>query len=221
MSHSETPGFQAIERLGSLADPLRRRLYAYVVGAASPVSREQAAEAVGIGRTLAAYHLDKLATAGLLAISYQRAAGRSGPGAGRPAKLYARANGEVTVTVPPRDYELLARLLVAAIEQDSDGTVGAAVDRVARSAGRDLGRAAGTALLALHRCGYQPHAAEDGAIELRNCPFHSVAQDHPESVCRLNLQLVKGILSGSGDSVSRVRPDARSGCCCVGIAAER
>ena len=88
----------ALNGLSHLDDPLRRQLYEYVIECDGPVSREQAAAAASIGRTLAAYHLDKLADAGLLTISYQRPAGRGGPGAGRPAKLYTRATQEMSVS---------------------------------------------------------------------------------------------------------------------------
>src|SRR5512135_3349010 len=104
----------ALAGLASLDEPVRRRLYEYVGDQDWPVSRDEAAAAAGITRTLAAYHLDKLAEAGLLATSYQRPAGRAGPGAGRPAKLYRQAGQELTVSVPPRAYELLARLLAEA-----------------------------------------------------------------------------------------------------------
>ena len=90
-----------------------------------PVGRDEAAAAAGIGRALAVYHLDKLVESGLLTASYQRPPGRSGPGAGRPAKLYARSGREFAVTVPPREYELAARLLVQAVEADPSGAAGA------------------------------------------------------------------------------------------------
>src|SRR3569833_924177 len=113
MSITRPGDLAALSGLSHLDDPLRRELYEYVVDNDGPVSREQAAAAASVGRTLAAYHLDKLAEAGLLAISYQRPAGRGGPGAGRPAKLYTRTTRELAVSVPPRDYELLATLLVS------------------------------------------------------------------------------------------------------------
>src|SRR5579864_8018955 len=94
-----------------LDDRVRGRLYAFVSGRIEPVGRDAAA-AVGIGRALAVYHLDKLVKTGLLTASYRRPPGRSGPGAGRPAKVYARSGGEFTVTVPAREYELAAGLLV-------------------------------------------------------------------------------------------------------------
>ena len=134
MSINRPADLAALNGLSHLDDPLRRQLYEYVIESDGPVSREQAAAAASIGRTLAAYHLDKLADAGLLTVSYQRPAGRRGPGAGRPAKLYTRAAQEITVSVPPRDYELLARLLVASVEQDASGAV---------QAGREQRRARG------------------------------------------------------------------------------
>ena len=109
---SLSPGGPDLASLSSLDDPVRRRLYEVVTRQAGPVGRDEAASAAGIGRALAVYHLDKLVESGLLTASYQRPAGRSGPGAGRPAKLYARSDREFAVTVPPREYELAARLLV-------------------------------------------------------------------------------------------------------------
>src|SRR5215472_9249640 len=95
---------QEFEAIALLHDPGRRQLYEFVVGQGGEVSRNQAAEAVGMPRPLAAFHLDRLAAAGLLAVSYRRLGVRSGPGAGRPAKLYRRGGAEHTVSVPPRDY---------------------------------------------------------------------------------------------------------------------
>lgn len=51
------------------------------------MSRAEAADAVGVARTLAAFHLGKLVDAGLLEVAHRRLTGRSGPGAGRPAKV--------------------------------------------------------------------------------------------------------------------------------------
>ena len=48
----------AVEVVSLLGEPVRRRLYEYVVAQADPVSREGAATAVGIKRPLAAFHLD-------------------------------------------------------------------------------------------------------------------------------------------------------------------
>jgi predicted ArsR family transcriptional regulator len=199
-----------------LDDPLRRELYQLVADSGEPVSREDAASAVGIGRTLAAYHLDKLADAELLAITYQRPDGRSGPGAGRPAKLYGLAEREFAVSVPPRDYLLLAAILVAAIEQDTDGSVRAVVAHAAREAGSEAARQAdGDLVAALRDCGYLPRTDDDGDISLRNCPFHAIARDHLDVVCGLNLELINGAIAGSSSNDARAALNPRPGHCCV------
>jgi len=134
------PGGPDLASLSTLDDPVRRRLYEVVTRQPGPMGRDEAAAAAGIGRALAVYHLDKLVESGLLAATYQRPAGRSGPGAGRPAKLYARAEREFAVTVPPRSYELASRLLVQAVEADDSGQSRAALGQAARRLGADLGR---------------------------------------------------------------------------------
>ena len=206
----------ALNGLSHLDDPLRRQLYEYVTESDGPVSREQAAAAASIGRTLAAYHLDKLADAGLLTVSYQRPAGRGGPGAGRPAKLYTPATQEMSVSLPPRDYELLAKLLVASVEQDASGAVQQAVNAAAAEAGRRAGgETGGNVVGALRNCGYLPRAGDDGRITLRNGPFHTVAQDHRDVVCGLNLRLVQGVIAGCGDPHAHAELDPHPDRCCV------
>lgn len=216
MSNDGVADLDALTRLHSLDDPVRRRLYDYVVTRDSLVSRDEAAAALDIGRTLAAYHLDKLADVGLLATTYRRAAGRGGPGGGRPAKLYRATEQEFAVSVPPRAYELLARLLVESVENDPSGTVQASLDKVARETGRRTAAAAdGDLMTALRNCGYQPRESEDGDIDLRNCPFHRLAEDHRDLVCGLNLSLVRGIVSGNSTDRARAALQPRPDRCCV------
>jgi predicted ArsR family transcriptional regulator len=205
----------ALAALSNLDDPLRRTLYEYVSESDAPVSREQGAAAAGISRTLAAYHLDKLAEAELVRVSYHRPPGRSGPGAGRPAKFYARATKELSVSVPPRDYELLARLLVSSIERDTSGAVREAVHETAHDAGRSATTAAGGDLLAaLRSCGYLPRVG-DGCVNLRNCPFRVLAQDHQDLVCGLNLHLIEGAITASTQPDAHAELDPQPDQCCV------
>jgi predicted ArsR family transcriptional regulator len=207
-----------LARLAALQEPLRRRLFEYVRGSSGPVSREDAAEAAGIGRSLAAYHLDKLAEQGLLTASYRRPEGRTGPGAGRPAKVYV-AQGEVSVSVPPRDYELAADLLAEAAE--TSGEARAALDAVAARAGRRLGEEAeqGELQSALTRRGYEPFEDEPGVIRLRNCPFHRLAQEHRDVVCGMNQAYLEGLLEGLGRTDVRASLEPEPGRCCVAIRA--
>jgi predicted ArsR family transcriptional regulator len=219
--------------VSSLDDPVRGRLYEFVAGRSESAGRDEAAAAVGISRALAAYHLDKLVESGLLTASYERPPGRSGPGAGRPAKVYARSGREFAVTVPAREYELAARLLVRAVESDPSRRSRAALSEAAQQLGAELGQAfrdagpddGGTQpdlgrLLAEH--GFEPEHGRDGTIRLRNCPFHQLAERHREVVCGMNLALIEGVVAGLRLD-GRLRPvlDPRPGHCCVAIGAER
>lgn len=206
--------------LSSLDDPVRQRLYHYVASCDEPVAREQAATAAGISRTLAAYHLDKLAEAGILSVSYARPAGRSGPGAGRPAKRYARTRDELSVSVPPRNYRLLADVLVTAMADDDAGAVRSAVSAAARRAGR-AGASEHGVLEALREFGYEPAVNDAGDIELRNCPFERLARRYTEAVCGLNLQLIEGMLEGTGEPPRRATLAPSERRCCVTVRAPR
>jgi predicted ArsR family transcriptional regulator len=237
---SLSPGGPDLASLSSLDDPLRRRLYEVVASRPGPVSRDEAASAAGIGRALAVYHLDKLVESGLLTASYARPPGRSGPGAGRPAKVYARSDREFAVTVPPREYELAARLLVQAVEADPSDRSRAALAGAARRLGTELGsrfrssaasRDAASRDAAIGRDvdvtgvltqqGYEPCGGADGVIRLRNCPFHQLTEQHREVVCGMNLALVEGLLEGLGADGLQPVLDPRPGHCCVAIGGER
>jgi predicted ArsR family transcriptional regulator len=208
--------------LSGLDDPARGRLYDFVSGRDEPVGRDEAAAAAGIGRPLAAYHLDKLVELGLLTASYRRPEGRRGPGAGRPAKVYLRSGREFAVTVPPREYELAARLLAQAVESDHGGASTAALLAAARDFGAGLakdsqasGGALGTVEATLREHGFEPWQDEDGTIRLRNCPFHQLAARHPGIVCGMNLALIGGLVAGLSASELRPELDPEPGRCCV------
>ena len=217
--------------IGALQDPVRRGLYDYVVSARAEVSRDQAAEAVGVSRSLAAFHLDRLVDAGLLEASFRRLTGRSGPGAGRPAKLYRRSPSEHAVALPPRHYDLAADLLAQAVEEAGDRPARPALADVARRFGRSLGadlrgrlgRRAGqerrlSALVEqLEDHGYEPRR-EGPEVRLGNCPFHALAGRHRELVCGMNLALLEGFVEAAGQPGLEARPDPRPGECCVALA---
>ena len=213
--------------LSELDDPVRRRLYEYVASHDRPVGRDEAAGAVRIGRTLAAYHLDKLANRELLTVSYERLGKRRGRGGGRPAKLYSRAPRELTVSVPPRDYLLAGRLLVAAAERDATGSTREALAEAARALGAETGtaRKKGRArsiparrravVAALRERGYEPCEDDKGVIRLRNCPFHELAQQNRDVVCTMNFSLLEGLLAGLETNDFSPSLEIEPGRCCV------
>jgi predicted ArsR family transcriptional regulator len=211
-----------MQAVTGLADPVRARVYQAVARSTSPIDRDEAAATVGIGRPLAAYHLDKLVELGLVTASYRRPAGRTGPGAGRPAKVYRRSGREFAVTVPPREYELAARLLAAAVESDTGGTSRSMLLAAAREFGTDLGTCAGQPVGdVLRDYGFEPSTAEDGSVELRNCPFHQLVESHQKLVCAMNLALMQGLVSGLDEPGMRPHLDPKQGRCCVVIGPER
>jgi predicted ArsR family transcriptional regulator len=220
-----------IGAIAALGERARRALYEYVVAQAEPVSRDAAAQAVGIGRPLAAFHLDRLVQEGLLVASYRRLGGRSGPGAGRPSKLYSRAEADVSVSLPPREYELAARLMARAIAAGG-GEPRRTLDREARAVGVGLGEEARVrcgsrpsrrrlreaALEVLADRGFEPSTDAGGDVRLRNCPFDALAADEPDLVCGMNLALVQGLVGAlgpemEGDAVL----DPAPGVCCVAL----
>jgi predicted ArsR family transcriptional regulator len=210
-----------ISVIAVLADPVRRRLYDYVTEQPGGISRSDAAQAVGIQRTLAAFHLDRLAEAGLVEVIFRRPGGRSGPGAGRPAKLYRRAAAEYQVSVPPRDYRAAAELLSDVVDMSGAEPQ---LQRAARSRGAAAGRAARQQAPeapedelvtgALSAQGYQPYR-EGADIRLRNCPFHVLASRHPPLICGMNLALMEGLLAGASVSALSAVLDPRPLDCCV------
>ena len=211
--------FEPVGVLSTLGDPTRRSAYDYVSAEGRPVGRDEVAEALGIGRTLAAYHLDRLAKEGLVSVTYARRSGRTGPGAGRPAKLYERSEREVAVSVPPRDYGLAARLLAHAAAHDEQGETRRALRAAAEALGREIAAttpAPPDVERLLRERGYEPYEDDAGVMRLRNCPFHTVAQSHPDVVCDMNLSLLGSIVAGLDADVEAVLEPA-PGRCCVAI----
>jgi predicted ArsR family transcriptional regulator len=215
--------------VAALEDELRQRMYLEVRRRRRPVSREEIAEAVGVSRKLAAFHLDKLVDRGLLVTSYARPPGRGGRGAGRSAKYYEPSAREVDVSIPERNYDVMGTILVRAIDGHRPGeSTGTAARRIARELGEEWGeterehrrlprpgpeRAISVATDVLSGCGYEPYA-EGGTVRLRNCPFHALAQESRELVCGLNRELVQGVVSGLGnDSVDVVLAPTPDECC--------
>jgi predicted ArsR family transcriptional regulator len=218
---STTRRDQDLGAVSLLDEPIRRRLYDWVVSQDRPVGREESAKALGITRALATFHLDRLAGAGLLEAGYQRLTGRTGPGAGRPARVYSRTAREFSVSLPERKYERAAQLFATALERTGDGPVPVPLQIAARELGESIGgkqarRTPSRRLLAaLNGGGYEPRTDETGTIRLRNCPYDALAQQHRSLVCGTNLALAEGITRGTGTEEWQPILDPQPGYCCV------
>jgi predicted ArsR family transcriptional regulator len=217
--------------LGVLDDDLRRRIFLFVREQGQPVSREAVAQQVGISRKLAAFHLDKLSEKGLLDHHYARPAGRGGPGAGRPAKVYEPSELTIEVSVPQRQYELAGRLLLDGVANQVEGeSAQDSTNAAAEAEGSELGRKAGTGkglrhpgpertiaaaeeILSEH--GFEPFRESPTVLALRNCPFHGLAERSPEVVCGMNRAFIDGIVRGLGNDSVDVILEPEPGHCCV------
>jgi predicted ArsR family transcriptional regulator len=212
--------------LALLAEPVRRELYEYVAGSGRAVGRDEAAREVGVSRSLAAFHLDRLAEAGLLETGQARLSGRTGPGAGRPSKLYRRAAREFRVSIPLRDYEMPARLL-ADVMTGPDPSPERAKER-ARIAGLDLGamvrrqersrsrkRLLTGLRTVLSESGFDPRPEGRHELRLGNCPFHSLAQEFTGLMCDMNHAMLDGVVEGLGVPGVEASLDRQPGSCCV------
>lgn len=224
-----------ISGIAALDQPVRRDLYR-LLSERDRLTRDDASEALGIPRSVAAFHLDKLVEAGVVEVTFERTSGRTGPGAGRPSKLYRRGTQEVSASVPERRYDLAGSLLAAAVAeaQRTGAPIADCLSATARAAGRVIGEEAADAtgpltkrddrrkavLGVLARHGYEPAAGKRGEIALVNCPFHRLAEEHRTLVCGMNLDFLAGLLEGIGPTGkldARLAPEP--GYCCVRIKA--
>ena len=211
----------AIERLIPLMEPARRRIFVFVSGAPKPVSREEAAAATGLSTALAAFHLEKLLEARLVEASFEAPSAGGPRRRGRPAKLYRSSRGDISLSLPARNYRLAAEIFAEAFPAETaESVLGAAARRRGRSIGTSAGGEGleGTAGLVatLTEAGYRPRPVS-GRIELGNCPFEALTEGHGELICRANLALLEGILEGAGVSTMEARLEPGDDRCCVVI----
>jgi predicted ArsR family transcriptional regulator len=220
---------ERVASIAALADPIRRDLYFYVTAQPTPVSRDRASDALGIARHTAKFHLDKLTEEGLLDIEFKRLTERRGPGAGRPTKLYRRSSRQLSVTLPERRYDLAAQLLASAVEVTADGTlINDSLKVAAADSGRSVGDQARAAagpqasrerLLdctceALSECGYAPRRT-GSTIVLSNCPFDTLAREHTQLICGMNLAMLAAVIEQVQETALSARLEPATNRCCV------
>jgi predicted ArsR family transcriptional regulator len=210
-----------------LAEPTRQRLYQYLRERHEPVGREEAAQHVGITARLAGFHLDKMADAGLLEFEYRRISGRSGPGAGHPAKLYRVSSRSFSVVIPQTRYALAASMMATALSasssepnggkslQDIATTVGESMGDEIRQQTRTKGARQDAVRRKLTQLGYEPRVHDTGEWSLHNCIFSELSESHRELVCGMNAAFVTGLLGGAHVPSLHVEKRMGQPNCCV------
>lgn len=213
------PWARRIAAVASLGDENRRRLFGFVASSPQPVGRDDAAGALGIPRSTASFHLDRMVQDGLLTVEFRKLGGRAGPGSGRPAKMYRTAQPEVGASVPDRNYDLAGELMAAAIEQSTAAGQPVLDALLATSYATGRKMAEGTASLEefLSAEGYVPAPDGVGGLTLLNCPFHRLADGHTDVVCAMNGAFLSGAAAGCGDGEGRITGNNVPGQCCARI----
>lgn len=214
------PWGRRMAAVASLGDEKRRQLYELISDSDAPVGREEAALTLGLSRSTASFHLDRLVQDGLLAVEFRKTSGKSGPGSGRPAKLYRPAASEVGASVPDRNYDLAGELLAAAIEHSTatGNAVGDSLLAASYSRGQALASGAASLEEFVAGEGYEPQPDGTGGLVLVNCPFHRLSHGHPGVVCAMNGSFLQGAAAACGESEERVAQNIVPGQCCARIA---
>jgi predicted ArsR family transcriptional regulator len=181
-----------MHRLDSVGDRELRETLLFARAQPLPVTADDVAAAQRIHRNVARGRLERLAEAGLLIPSFERRTGRTGPGAGRPAKTYRVAPELTAIEFPKRRYEQLIGLVVDALPERArrDGLheVGIAfgrelaVEARLRSA-KTFRTALGRVCAALGGLGYQASVAEltgeRAVITTATCPLRPLVRAQP------------------------------------------
>lgn len=225
----------SLARVAVLGEETRRRLYALVRAARRPVSRDEAAASIGISRKLAAFHLDKLVSAGLLRARYDAPVG--GPRIGRAPKTYEPSDADISISIPARRYDVLADVLIDAVRAGSSGEDALeAATRIARLRGAEYGasqrerlrpgrlgaeRALTVIMEILDERGYEPQRESPTELRLRNCPFYPFSARAPDVVCAVSQAWLNGLLEGLDITTVEMVPDPDPSYCCVMFTAAR
>lgn len=101
-----------MDALQAVGAPELREALVFVRRSEGPVSADDLAATQGVHRNVARRRLDRLTEAGLLLSRSERLTGRSGPGAGRPAKVYVPAPETRAIEFPARHHDDLVGALL-------------------------------------------------------------------------------------------------------------
>lgn len=215
-----------LEVLKALGDNTRYAIHAELARSPRPLATAEVAEALGLHVNTVRPHLERMREVGLLTVEVD-----SRGGVGRPQHRYAVAPDAPSLGFEPPVMPYLASMLVRMVEQLG----GSGAD--AFEVGRDQGRAEATryttapscieGLVAeMDRLGFDPSVAaadeqgDTALIAFSHCPFHPLAEDHPDVVCSLHRGMIEGFVDAMGDAaVTDFRSLAQAPSCQVAVSA--
>jgi predicted ArsR family transcriptional regulator len=190
---SDEPLAEIDRTVSALQDPTRRRILLDFYVHQPEWTTADVAAAVGVHRTVAHAHLERLVALGYLISSQRRGA------AGKPAKLYRLTERQIELSYPIRRFARLAALLAQALRGSADG-IGAA---------REVGRGHGASMVTEPAGSPEsvlreliPLGAEyvlsDGDVVARNCIFRQACEQARDIVCELHAGILEGAFRKAG-----------------------
>ncbi|MGM0900065.1 MAG: helix-turn-helix transcriptional regulator [Bacillota bacterium] len=200
---------QTLKITSVLSDPTRYYIYQYITKRHKDVTVQEIADNFEIHPNVARLHLSKLEDVNML-VSETKKTGKGG----RPSRLYRLSEDVIQLNFPYRDYQLLSK--IAMITMMSLGEEG-------KKALYLTGKRLGTELIDQEMAGHHQHVEDltfeqklnivKGAatiagfypefesneeqtkifFQIFNCPFKEVAMEHPETVCNMHVEFLRGM----------------------------
>lgn len=211
------PRKRSVQAVSALADPLRAKIYEYLARTSEPQSRDAVAQALDLPRNTVSFQLEKLAKEGLLSVEFRKLGEASGPGSGRPSKLYSPVAEEIEASVPHREYTLAAQIMAQAIDRatQEQRPVNELLVEVSRESGQALAATKKPLDQMLAQGGYLPETDSAGSIHLTDCPFHQLSSQFRETVCTMNRELLGAVVDASDAPYLACPVAPPAGHCCV------
>lgn len=177
-----------MDPLTGIAQPELRDIVLFARSRSRPVSADDVAARFHVHRSVARSRLDRLAKAGLLTVGFERRTGRSGPGAGRPAKIYSVPPETSALEFPNRHYDRLFGHLIGSVPEAECARAGAQFARDLapdETPPDDPSSAAERACEILGRLGFQATVEEaaEGRVTITTptCPLRPLVVANPEA----------------------------------------
>ncbi|GAA2951391.1 MULTISPECIES: helix-turn-helix transcriptional regulator [Glutamicibacter] len=208
---------RSVHAVSALADPLRAKIYEYLRRTTAPASRDAVAQALDLPRNTVSFQLERLAKEGLLTYEFRKLGETSGPGSGRPSKLYSLVTQEIEASVPHREYTLAAHIMAQAIERatQEQRPVNELLAEVSRESGQALAASGESLEQMLAKGGYLPETDKAGSIHLTDCPFHQLSAQFRDTVCMMNRELLGAVVETSDAPYTPCPVSPEGGHCCV------
>jgi predicted ArsR family transcriptional regulator len=190
----EEPLVDIDRAISALQDPTRRRILLDFFVHQPEWTAAEVAEAVGVHRTVAHSHLERLVALGYLVSSQRRGT------SGKPAKLYRLAGRQVDLSYPVRRFARLSALLAEGLQAASDGVA------LAREAGRRYGaslvsktaKSPESVLGQLSPLGAEYRLAGDDEVVAQNCIFRQACEVAEDVVCEVHAGILEGAFQRAG-----------------------